>query len=88
MHRTLQTPEIFSLIFHFLNAYDLLACALSCRLWRDEALALQWKVGPVKLVSAMKKLAPVTQAQVRKIPVFVSYKAGAAIFLARFLRPF
>lgn len=80
MHRVLQTPELFSLIFHFLNAYDLLNCALCCRFWRDEALGLQWKVGPVKLVSAMKRLAPVTQTLLRRRPVFVRYKKRNEIF--------
>ncbi|KIO28014.1 hypothetical protein M407DRAFT_22779 [Tulasnella calospora MUT 4182] len=58
MHDALRIPELFVNIFSFLNASDLLSCALVCKLWSEDAQIARWKVCNVTLKALLQRLAP------------------------------
>ncbi|KAG9044546.1 hypothetical protein FS837_007951 [Tulasnella sp. UAMH 9824] len=59
MHDALRIPELFVTIFSFLDASDLLSCALVCKLWSEDAQIARWKVCNVTLKALLQRLAPI-----------------------------
>ncbi|KAG8945669.1 hypothetical protein FRC04_000630 [Tulasnella sp. 424] len=58
MHYALRIPELFVNIFSFLDASDLLSCALVCKLWSEDAQIARWKVCNVTFKALLQRLAP------------------------------
>ncbi|KAG8909261.1 hypothetical protein FRC00_010429, partial [Tulasnella sp. 408] len=61
MHDALRIPELFVNIFSFLDASDLLSCALVCKLWSEDAQIARWKVCNVTLKALLQRLAPLDE---------------------------
>lgn len=69
MHYALRIPELFVNIFSFLDASDLLSCALVCKLWSEDAQIARWKVCNVTFKALLQRLAPLDGLDEHGLPV-------------------
>lgn len=79
MHYALRIPELFVNIFSFLDASDLLSCALVCKLWSDDAQIARWKVCNVTFKALLQRLAPLDGLDEHGLPV----SKGTSIYLLK-----